>query len=73
MYCYVLKSKMYCLVQCTFLLLLRGNTGKGRDRFGGMVRFNCGSRGRSKVKSVLVDVIANVFTIPTCNYMHVHK
>ncbi len=53
-----------------FLLLLRWDTGKVRDRFGGMGRFKGGLRCKGWVNSV---IIINVITEINyrCNYMQV--
>ncbi len=48
---------LYCK---TLLLLLRWDTGKVRDRFGGMGRFKGGFRCKEWVNSVIINVIAEI-------------
>ncbi len=50
----VVVFMLYCR---TLLLLLRWDTGKVWDRFGGMGRF----KGKGWVNSVVVDVILHLF------------
>ncbi len=63
---YVLASKnkynvliVFILYDKTLLLLLRWDTGKVRDRFGGMGRFKCGLSCKGLVNSVIICVITN--------------
>lgn len=52
-------AKVFWVFILTLLLLLRWDTGKVRDSFGGMVRFNCGLRCKGWVNSVIIiNVIA---------------
>jgi len=51
----------------TLLLLLRWDTGRFRDRFGGMVRFKSGLRGKRRVNSEIMDVITEMNY--SCNAM----
>lgn len=39
------------------MLVLRWDTSKVRDMFGGMGRFNCWLRGKERVNSVIPDAI----------------
>ncbi len=73
---YVLTSKnkynvlivviLYCK---TLLLLLRWDTGKVRDRFGGMGRFEGGLRCKGWVNSVIINAITEINY--RCNYIQV--
>ncbi len=51
---------MFILYCKTLLLLLRWDTGKVRDRFGGMGRFKGGLRCKGWVKIVTIKVITDV-------------
>ncbi len=53
---------MFILNCKTLLLLLRWDTGKGRDRFGGMGRFKDRLRCKGWVNSVIINVITDVLT-----------
>ncbi len=55
---------LYCK---TLLLLLRCDTGKVRDRFGGMGRFKGGLRCKGWVNSVIINVITEITY--RCNYI----
>ncbi len=57
---------LYCK---TVILLLRWDTGKVRDRFGGMGRFKCGLRCKGWVNSVIINVITEINY--RCNSMQV--
>ncbi len=48
----------YCIVK--HLLLLTWDTGKVRDRFGGMGRFKGGLRCKGWVNSVIINVITEI-------------
>ncbi len=50
---------LYCK---TLLLLLRWDTGKVRDRFGGMGRFKGLLRCKEWVDSVIIHVITDIIT-----------
>ncbi len=56
---------MFILYCKTNLLLLMWDTGKVRDRFGGMGWFKCGLRCKGWVNSVIINVITNY----RCNYI----
>ncbi len=58
---------MFILCCKTLLLLLRWDTGKVRDMFGGMGRFKGGLRCKGWVNSVIINVISEINYI--CNYM----
>ncbi len=49
---------------CTCLLLLRWDTGKVRDKFGGMGRLRC----KGWANSVTINVISEIND--RCNYIH---
>ncbi len=49
------------------MLLLRWDTGKVRDRFGGMGRIKSGFRCKGLVNSVIINVITNINY--RCNYI----
>ncbi len=53
------------------MLILRWDTGKVRDRFGGVGRFKGGLRCKGSVKSVITTVITEINY--RSNYMHVLK
>ncbi len=55
---------LYCK---TLLLLLRWDTGKVRDRFGGIGRFKGGLRCKGWVNSVIINVITEINY--RCNYI----
>jgi len=48
---------LYCKA---LLLLLKWDMGKVRDRFGGMVRFKGGLKGKERVNSVIIDIITEI-------------
>ncbi len=56
---------MFILYCKTLLLLLRWNTGKVRDRFGGMGGFKGGLGCKGWVNSVIINVITDVIA---CRY-----
>ncbi len=60
---------MFILYCKTLLRLLRCDTGKVRDRFGGMGRFKGGLRCKRRVNSVIINVITGINY--RCNYMQV--
>ncbi len=71
---YVLTSKnkynvliVFILYCKTLLLLLRWDTGKVRDRFGGMGRFKGGLRCKGWGNSVIINVITEINY--RCNYI----
>ncbi len=71
---YVLTSKnkynvliVFILYCKTLLLLLRWDTGKVRDRFGGMGRFKGGLRCKGWVNTVIINVITYCIHIQKIN------
>ncbi len=71
---YVLTSKnnvlsVFILYCKTLMLLLRWDTGKFRDRFGGMGRFKGGLRSKGWFNSVIIYVISGINY--RCNCMQV--
>ncbi len=63
---------MYLLDCKTLLLLLRWETGKVRDRFGGMGRFKGGLRCKEWVNSIITEIITYVIRcryFKKCNVM----
>ncbi len=59
-----------CILYCkTLLLLLRWDTGKVRDRLGGVCRFKGWLRCKGWVNSVTINVITEINY--RCNYMQV--
>ncbi len=67
MYLFFDVSTMYLLYCKTFLLLVRWDTGKVRDRFGGMGRFKGGLRCKGWVNRVIINVITEMYY--RCNYI----
>ncbi len=55
------------ILYCKTLLLLRWETGKVRDRFGGMGMFKGGLRCKGWVNSVIINVITQINC--RCNYI----
>ncbi len=53
---------MFILYYKTLLLLSRWDTGKVKDRFGGVGRFQGGLRCKGWVNSVIINVITEVIT-----------
>lgn len=49
---------MYFL--CSFCIVKHYNTGKVRDRFGGMDRFKGGLGGKGRVNSIIIAVITEI-------------
>ncbi len=60
---------MFILYCKTFLLLLRCDTGKVRDRFGGMGRFKGGLKCKGWINNVAINVITEINY--SCNYIQV--
>ncbi len=60
---------MFLLYCKTLFLLLRWDTVKVRDRFGGMSRFKGGLRCKGWVNRVIINVLTEINY--RCNYMQV--
>ncbi len=71
MYLHKKISTMYLLcsycIEKTLLLLLRWDTGKVRDGFGGMGRFKGGLRCKGWANSVIINVSTEINY--RCNYI----